>query len=232
MCELCDAGASTINWGNTLEQIGPGWWACSCAEGRALLAKVKTRQAVAVLDADIPQLYADWTLDTFKQRTAKSLEKVRAHREVCEWVDAVAGGSGQPFLLLHGPTGRGKTGLGVGALKALAQRMQLGARYVSMLDAFDELKARFNSDSEAYAAALAEVPLLFVDEVVTMVVSPWRQEVLFNLVSRRHMHKRPTIYATNMAEKLETALTDAGWRRLRDASVQVVLKGNEIDYGK
>jgi len=232
MCDYCEQGASVVNWGGSLEQIAPGWWACTCSEGRALLARAKGMHAVAVLDADIPKLYTDWTLDTFKQRVAKSVEKIRAHREACEWVEAIAQGKGQPFLLLHGGTGRGKTGLGVGVLKALAQTMQLGARYVSMLDAFDELKARFNSDSEAYAASLAEVPLLFVDEVVTMVQSPWRQEVLFSLVSRRHMYQRPTIWATNMAEKLETALTEAGWRRLRDCSMQIVLKGNEIDYGR
>ena len=244
-CLICENGYSPVGMPE-MQKLGIGVWACTCEAGQQLLAKwqvqqVANRQRDLLGTADIPRKYEDWTLESFRPRVTKMVEKVSALREVSAWVEQGPQGP-QPWLFLFGPTGRGKTGLGVGALKALIERTGLAGRFISTFDMFDEMKRRFGGDMEAYVDALAKVPLLLVDELVTPFSSAWRTQVLFELVWRRDAAQLCTIWtcaynpqksATDpVDDRIVQTVTEAGWRRLRDNALQVKLDGKEIDWGK
>ena len=110
--------------------------------------------------------------------------------------------------------------------------MNVAGRFISTFDMFDEMKARFGGNVEEYAGALASVPVLMVDELVTPFQSSWRTQVLFELVWHRDAAQLPTIWTCADEKRIVESVTEAGWRRIRDNSVRVELKGKEIDWGK
>lgn len=246
MCMWCNGtGMSTVGYAG-LERIGNGVWACCCEKGKGVLAdallRVRQESAGATLaQAQIPRHYADYTLESFRQVAGKSVEKVKALRMVNEWIGGLtaekeeARGKRQerkPWLFLYGRTGRGKTGLGVGALKVLLGQGRVG-RFVASFDMFAEMKARFGGSVEAYTDALASVDVLMLDEVVPVQITDWRVGVLFELLWRRDAAQATTIITTAAgAETLIQAVTEAGHRRIKENSLLVELGGNEINYGR
>ena len=241
-CPIClGSGVSTIGVLG-MQQIGTGRWACVCEAGRkALTAHQASRGAAEIgallAGAQIPAKFAAYDFETFRARTVKSVEKVKGLRLAKEWSlslpspVATGVGSGRPWLFLYGKTGRGKTGLGVAALKALIAAGHAG-RFVASFDMFEEMKQRFGGDVEAYTQALADVELLMLDELVATQITDWRRGVLFELLWRRDADRKLTIMTTAAGtDVLTQAVTEAGWRRIRENSVMVELGGNEINYG-
>ena len=232
-CLICDEGVSPVGMPGMV-QLGIGMWACTCDAGRALRDGQVKRQAQAaaktlLAGAEIPHKYEGYTFEGFRERTRKMVEKIGAAREAELWA---IGQTERPWLFLWGKTGRGKTGLGVCALKTLMQTHQVEGRFISTFDMFDELKKRFGGETEAYVDALARVPVLLVDELVTPFNSAWRTQVLFELIWRRDASQLPTIWTCADETKIVESITEAGWRRVRDNSVRVELGGKEIDWGR
>lgn len=239
-CPHCaGTGVCTVGWPG-LVQIGNGLWACECDAGDRRLDDYRARSArehyADVLKAaQIPAKFAALDLSTFRQAVNKSVEKVKAHRLVSEWTSPPTpprhGEGSKPWLFLYGKTGRGKTGLGVAALKALIGQGHVG-EFVASFDMFTEMQSRFGGNVEEYTEALARVEVLMLDEIVPVQVTDWRRGVLFELLWRRDADQRPTIITTAVGtDVLIQAVTEAGWRRIRDNSVMVELAGNEINYG-
>lgn len=232
-CPVCEGTGNSVVGYSGLAQIGLGTWACSCAAGQAVQAARQheasaTQREEMLARAQIPDKYAAWDFSTFEARTRKSLEKTKALRLARDWVNQRT----RPWLFLFGKTGRGKTGLGAAALRALIGQGRSG-RFISTFDMFDEMKQRFGGDVEAYTDALAKIDALMIDEMVPAQVTDWRRGVLFELLWRRDAGQRITIMTTAAGtEVLQNAVTEAGWRRIRENAVMVELGGNEINFGQ
>jgi len=214
-----------------MQTLGDGWWACPrCEAGRAAIRLAQgARAQMAMANAQIPRKFAEWDLDSWGARTQKMIEKVAALRRVREWVEKPS----RPWLFVCGGTGRGKTGLACGALKALALQGRQGY-FVCTYDMFDEMKARFGGDEDGYKQALAQADVLVLDELVAVQQTTWRQGVLFELILRRDAGGRTTIFTSyeDRPERVSEAISEAGWRRVRDNSLLVRLEAKEIDWGK
>jgi hypothetical protein len=199
--------------------------------------------------AGIPAKFGALNLETFDQVTVKSLEKRKGLRLAREWVSgSVPGvpglgskgdgeqGSGAeyhawPWLFVRGATGRGKTGLGIGVLKALIEQGRQGL-YVASFDMIEEMKRQFGGDVSTYTEVLASVDVLMLDELVPPFITDWRRGVLFELLWRRDARRLTTILTTAASdEELAKAVTDAGVRRLVENSLVVRLEGKEIRWG-
>lgn len=190
------------------------------------------RMMAEIGHANIPGKYAELTLETWRN-TTKALEKVQAYTKVCTWVQAINDGKlGRPWLFLLGKTRRGKTGLGIGALKALMLAGRTGA-FVTAYDMLDAVKARFGGDTEAYTEALARVDVLMIDEIITEKLTDWRRDVLFALIWRRDAERKITIITTAAGnDTWIPALSEAGIARIDENSVRVVIEGKPLRYGQ
>jgi DNA replication protein DnaC len=140
-----------------------------------------------------------WSLETFpcesdQQRAA--LDRVR------EWLDDAAG----PWLLLSGANGRGKTGLAVGAMRALAER-GVGCAFVLVPDLLDGIRTtygtreNFDANYDQLMGDLRTVSLLVLDDLGKEKASDWATEKLFQVIGGRHANLKRTIVTTNLGLK-------------------------------
>ncbi|MFA7296279.1 MAG: ATP-binding protein [Dehalococcoidia bacterium] len=139
--------------------------------------------------ARIPAAYASASFETFREETGK----IGALAEVRAWV---ADGS-RESLLLHGEPGRGKTHLGVAAVRALCLA-GVGARFVQAVDYLDELKAGFADDStEARERYYREVPVLMLDDIGAARPTEFTRDRVPALIEHRLGSMRATIITSD-----------------------------------
>ena len=118
--------------------------------------------------------------------------------EVREWAEAVLGGTWprDPFLLLLGRNGRGKTHQAAAALMALLRGGP--GLFAEAPQIVNECAEGYGRNAEAVLARYKAAGVLFIDELgkerFDAKTAPW----LFDLVQRRWLRRRPTIVATNM----------------------------------
>lgn len=236
MCKCNNTGVTHIGYQGAT-RLGFGEWACECELGGQVLAARRAEARKAQLmqtinSAGIPRKYAEATLDTWRNAGRRAIEKVKAHKQVCDWVEMAKAGRGKPWLFLLGKTRRGKTGLGIGALKALIAEGHTAA-FVSAYDMIDAVKARFGGNVEDYTEALASVDVLMLDELVTEKLTDWRRDVLFTLLWRRDAAQRITIITTAAGnEQWIPAISEAGVARIDENALRVVIEGRPLMYGQ
>jgi DNA replication protein DnaC len=225
-CYWCnDEGVTAINPGGRFKPMG-AWYACDCPAGAAALDRHAKHSATGVFLATVPERYRAWTFDTFPALSSDAKE--RAGR-VKAWANE-AEHPGKPWLLLYGPTGRGKTGLAISAARAIVDRLGLVGRYVSMVNEFDEIKGTFDQGTYAeYVKSLIGTPVLVVDEFAVGAMTPWQLDQIFKMIHKRHARNLITIWATDRGHMLGDLLPEAAYRRILDASYKVQLTGVEID---
>jgi DNA replication protein DnaC len=122
----------------------------------------------------------------------------------------------QGWLLIHGPSGAGKTHTAA----AIANRcLELGqpTLFVVVPDFLDHLRAAYRPDSDvAYDSLFEQVrnaPVLVLDDLGTQSATPWAQEKLFQLINHRYNARLPLVVTTNLPlealdERLRMRLTD------------------------
>jgi DNA replication protein DnaC len=158
-----------------------------------------TSKRIGRLLGSLPELMRTWSLETFpcesdQQRAA--LDRVR------EWLDDAAG----PWLLLSGANGRGKTGLAVGAMRALAER-GVGCAFVLVPDLLDGIRTtygtreNFDANYDQLMGDLRTVSLLVLDDLGKEKASDWATEKLFQVIGGRHANLKRTIVTTNLGLK-------------------------------
>ena len=136
----------------------------------------------------------------------------------------------QGWLVLVGPAGSGKTSL---AAAIANYRLDLGypALFVSLVDLLDHLRSSFSPQSAAPYDQLLEgvrqAPLLLVDELAEGASTPWAQEKLHQLVSRRYDGRLPTVFTTSTLELEEPLLA-----RLTDPALSRVVRLEERGGGQ
>jgi DNA replication protein DnaC len=126
------------------------------------------------------------------------------------------------WLLIHGPSGAGKTHVAAAIANRCLERGQ-PALFVVVPDLLDHLRAAYNPSSEVGYDALFEqvrnAPVLILDDLGTQSATAWAQEKLFQLLNHRYNAHLPTIVTTNLSldridERLRMRLTDPAIARV------------------
>lgn len=132
--------------------------------------------------AGIPAEYAGWSLNTYRG-DPDALAAVR------EWAASEARGS----LLLTGGTGRGKTGLAVGAVRALCAA-GVAAQFVTAAGLLDRVRAGFDDGTAAaIEAAYTAAAVLAIDDLAAARPTDWARERIPVLIDARLAAGRSTL---------------------------------------
>ena len=179
--------------------------------------------------SQVPETMRGYSLDSFAARSGKHqlVADVRA-----AWEDSAR------WLLFVGPVGLGKTGL---AISLLNDHLRTGAPglYVVTPTFLSRIRATYTrvKDGEVdeldVLASVTDAPLLVLDDLGKVALSPWGQEKLFTVVNERYLAGRRTIVTSNLdlhdpetwckdaCRCLESHLDAATWDRLRGMSGEV-----------
>lgn len=197
----------------------PCWHYCGCTAGDALRAShgMERRIAQERRTHDLASAIFDLGGDDFAEYAAVSLESYRERLEgqsraiqqtgrllasaLLEWIL-----DHDHWLVLHGPTGTGKTGLAVSLLKMLAARGQRGliVREKSMLDriraTYDRQRGGDDPTESDVLGELRRVPVLVLDDVGAPgnTQTDWAQGQMFDVLNARYSARRRTIFTSNL----------------------------------
>jgi DNA replication protein DnaC len=126
------------------------------------------------------------------------------------------------WLLIHGPSGAGKTHVAAAIANRCLDRGQ-PALFVVVPDLLDHLRASYRPNSDmGYDALLEQVrlaPVLILDDLGTQSSTAWAQEKLFQILNHRYNAQMPTVVTTNLSidridERLRMRLTDPAIARV------------------
>jgi DNA replication protein DnaC len=126
------------------------------------------------------------------------------------------------WLLVHGPSGAGKTHVAAAIANRCLERGQ-PALFVVVPDLLDHLRAAYDPSSDiGYHALIEQVrsaPVLILDDLGTQSATAWAQEKLFQVLNHRYNAQLPTIVTTNLSldrldERLRMRLTDPSIARV------------------
>lgn len=160
---------------------------------RLLRAQWHARQEGAlewrIRRANLPER---WSLETFPFARQPGLHRkqIRAFAEL-EFIARAEN------IVLMGPTGVGKTGLGCGlVLKALENGYR--CQFVRAQDLFDEMYASLaDRSTRQLLKRLARLDLLLIDEFGYLNLKPEQSNIFFKLMEERY-HRHSTIITTNL----------------------------------
>jgi DNA replication protein DnaC len=201
---------------------------CSCRK--------LNQKEMLVRGAGIPQRYREkCVFSEFKPNHESQRDALTIAKRYAEEYPALPGD--RNGLLFLGPCGTGKTHLAVAILQDILFHSGLPGLFVDLNDLYREIRSSYDPGSEgteyAILAPLVEAPLLLIDEL-GCVASPWAQDTLHYLVSRRYNEQLPTLLTSNYmddAGRGEEALGDRiGTRtrsRLAEMTRTVVIDGTD-----
>jgi DNA replication protein DnaC len=185
-CAKCD-GSGRV----TVQQDGYGFIAaCDCQ---------KLRQGLAYFNgAHLPSRCSDQAFETLRPQFDVQHSAVMIAEGICH---TFVRGQTREGLLISGPVGTGKTHLLASVLRYLTLEARVPARYVEISFLYSEIRRGFseNRSSLQIVGPLAEVPVLAIDELGKGKATPFEQETIDELVSRRYNAGLPTFFATNYA---------------------------------
>jgi DNA replication protein DnaC len=183
-------------------------WTPGPGAGRLLAQQAQRARAWAALD--LPPRLRACRLETYPVAESVALTKAQT------WLRPGTEASG---LLLHGPAGRGKTGIALGLLRELMADDGHNVAFAVVPELLDELRRASRPDSEIDADALLtrykRRQVLVLDDIGTERVNEFVRERLYMLVHARHRDpKLLTIFTSNLAPSaLEDRLGERiAWR--------------------
>lgn len=142
-------------------------------------------------------------------------------QKVAKWADNPQNTN----LLIVGAVGRGKTYLGVSALRPLHFR-GLEVTYLPVLTMFDMLRP---GGVEGALDALCDTDVLMIDDLGKEKPTEWTGQMLYEIVNGRWLEDRPTIVTTGLNRQERQAQYDAATlSRLGQNCLMVVLQGQDL----
>lgn len=177
---------------------------CPTCTGDAYQRRIAHEQAVLVHrlfgDSHLPWDTRNWTFETFPVHYDQRSLKI-ARRFVALHLanpDAVV----PRGLYLAGPTGIGKTGLGVCMLKTIMQAGKVGL-FVMAPDLMDKLRAAQGKESQETAddflRVITRVPWLVLDDVGVERPTDYVIERFYLIVQKRRSQGLYTIFTSNLS---------------------------------
>jgi DNA replication protein DnaC len=114
-------------------------------------------------------------------------------------------GSAEKGLLLMGPSGVGKTHLGVAALKELIRRGHAGL-FCDYRELLKEIQASYNPASESTEMGILEpvrtAEILVMDDLGASKPSAWVLDIIGLVLNARYNERRVTILTTNYFDEV------------------------------
>jgi DNA replication protein DnaC len=186
----------------------------------------RVRQGIALFNgAQLPSRCSDQELSTLRPQFEEQRSAWMMAEGLC--VHFVPGQT-RDGLLISGPVGTGKTHLLASILRYLTLESRVACRYAEISFLYSEIRRGFGEGRSSLdiIAPLAEVPVLAIDELGKGKMSPFEQETVDELVSRRYNAGRPTFFATNyrLSEKAERAPFTSTRERVEEAKLDLPLR--------
>lgn len=164
---------------------------CSCGSYEA------EQRRIRLGEARIPERYLNKSLDTFTARDRQRRDVLNAARAYAQGFHLREEMHG---LILHGPTGSGKTHIAIGILREAINRDCSGI-YCNVNELLARLRATYQEDSEEIESEvieeLAGCDLLVLDDLGSEVTTGWVLDRLYLLINQRYEAVRPVIVTTN-----------------------------------
>ncbi len=123
----------------------------------------------------------------------------------------------QGWLFLQGRHGCGKTHLAAAIAHTLRQN-GTPVLFKPVPDLLDLLRSSYNPDTEVsfdrIFCLVRDVAVLVLDDLGAQAATQWAQEKLYQLLNRRYVEQKPTVFTSNLAvwdfeERLQSRLSDA-----------------------
>lgn len=215
--------------------------ACSAGK-RAKRQEAKQVELVQSLfgdGSDIPARMQAWDFSTFPsgidQNARAQVERFVSLHTAGDDHDSKRG------LYIVGPPGRGKTGLGICALKDFRRAGYLSL-FIPTADLMRRLRATFGQESteteDSLLRAITETPVIVLDDLGVERPTPYVLEQLYLIIDKRHNRNLYTIFTSNMGMKE----LDAYWNpskqsfhpgtriieRMREYCTGIIAKGENL----
>jgi DNA replication protein DnaC len=180
---------------------------CQCAQG--------DRETLALERARIPRRYEHCTLANFETDTLSEDPRATQWDRSLEQAKLVVQGFVKNYpnvddqgLLLMGPSGVGKTHLGVAALKELVLRGHEGL-FFDYSELLKQIQSSYNAESQTTEMDVLEpvltCELLLLDDLGSGKPSAWALETVGHILNTRYNEKRITLITTNFLDADVTA---------------------------
>lgn len=174
-------------------------------------------------DARMPRRVREFRLDTAPDQEAA--KKVRRWLALGPWE------TGQNLVLV-GPPGTGKTGLGVGALHVVHMAGK-SAAMVNVVEWLDLMRPTDDptraSEAERLTRAAQGATVLLFDDLGADKPSQWVRERVYAVVNRRYEQGRPTIVTTNLTRaELSDSYGERTIDRLFETASGIAMAGQNL----
>lgn len=194
---------------------------CQVMEGQSFLVSLK--------DPMETELLKSMTFDSFQRGIHFSEDERHSLNTAYNNAKAFAE-SPEGWLVLLGPTGRGKTHL---AAAIANYRKGQGDHPVFQIvpDLLDHFRSAFNPDNRIVYDRLFDqvrtTPLLILDDLGTQSSTPWAQEKLFQIINYRYNARLPTVFTSRYSlDEIEDPLSS----RMGDLRLSIVVVITAPDY--
>jgi DNA replication protein DnaC len=150
--------------------------------------------------AQIPRRYEHCDFESFDTRPDPSLKiaKVYSQRLVEEYPTDFG-------LLFSGPTGVGKTHLGVAVLRELMVRKSVPCLYYDFLKLLKDIRDSYNPVSHTselrVLGPVLDVEVLMLDDLAASDPTDWVRETLAHIINSRYNEKRVTLITTTLTSE-------------------------------
>lgn len=183
-------------------QCGGTGWRPVERDGVRLVARCECEKAQhsdsLLKAAQIPRRYEHCDFESFDTRPDASLKaaKVYSQRLVEEYPTDFG-------LLFAGPTGVGKTHLGVAVLRELMVRKGVPCLYYDFLKLLKDIRDSYNPVSHTselrVLGPVLDVEVLMLDDLTASDPTDWVRETLAHIINSRYNDKRVTLITTTLS---------------------------------
>ncbi|MHB9146817.1 MAG: ATP-binding protein [Symbiobacteriia bacterium] len=175
-------------------------------------------------DAEIPPHFIDATLANFKVRpgTEKAVEVCRIY------ADAFKIGETAKGLYLAGPVGTGKTHLMAATARAIVEASLVRVKFVGVAALINRIKS--GTEERPFDFGLVDhavkTELLLFDDLGTGNMTPFAQDVVYQVVDGRYQANKPLLVTSNLGDtQLKQQLGDRIVDRLFEMTKLVKVDG-------